>query len=72
MKLSPSFFGATRPTGVPSNFATKRAAIGKLRPDKLAVLAVNIGVGGLNYFFAFDNFHIVFLTELLYNKNTHL
>jgi len=60
MKLSPSFFGAARTAGVPSNFATKRAAIGKLRPDKLAVLAVNIGGGGLNYFFAFDNFHIVF------------
>ncbi len=50
MKLPPSFFGgACGIAGAASNFATKRAAIGILRPDKLAVLAVNIGGGGLNY-----------------------
>jgi hypothetical protein len=50
MKLTPSFFGAASGiASVASNFATKRAAIGKLRPDKLAVAVVNIGSGGFNY-----------------------
>jgi hypothetical protein len=50
MNLSPSFFGAASSiAGAARNFTAKHAAVGILRPDKLAVLAVNIGGGGLNY-----------------------
>jgi hypothetical protein len=67
MKLPPSFLGATSGiASVASNFAAKRTAIGKLRPDKLAVVAVNIGGGDLNYGWGSHNVVFPYVTILPY------